>query len=149
MGWTIRRNGTGCSSRRPLDRRQQDEAFAREHPVLFVVRRGAAAGAETVVGVLGISAMLSALFGSVLPRLDLPSINRAWPHYLDIGHWLGRLGLPWPRIAVPSWIEVILDHKQYWLPVGIALGIALGELERRRQRDAERDADPQDGAPAP
>lgn len=142
----------------PGSKAAKREAFAKEHPVLFVLKRVAAAGAEIVIGVLGISAILAAFFGSLLPRLDLPSIDLGWLpdidppdwlRYLDIGHWLGRLGLSWPDLAVPGWIETVLDHKQYWLPVVIALFIALRELERRRKRDAERDAEPDDDAPAP
>jgi hypothetical protein len=125
----------------------KQEAFQREHPTAYVVRRTAWAGFEILIGLLGISALL----GGLLPRLDLgwlprpslpdwlPELSRPeWLRYLDITYWLGRLGLSRPDIGIPGWAEVVLEHKQYWLPLVVAALVALGQLERRRKIDAER-----------
>lgn len=121
------------------------EAFQREHPVLFVLRRTAVAGIEIVIGVLGIGALLGVFLGSLLPRLDLSWIPKPsvpdWFRYLDIGYWLGRLGLSWPDLDIPDWIQGLLEQKKYWLPIVIAVLVALGELERRKKIDAARKAE--------
>ncbi len=136
------------------------EALARDHPVQFVLRRVGAAGTEIVFGVLGVSAILAAFFGLLLPRLDLPSVDLPsvnlpsinhpdWLRYLDPGYWLSRLGLSRPNVSVPGWIETVLECKQFWLPLVIAVVIALGEIGRRRMRDAEREAQRDDEQPGP
>jgi hypothetical protein len=129
------------------------EALARDHPTQFVVRRVAVAGAEIVLGVIGVSVALGALFGQLLPRIDLSWIPRPdlpdvdppdWLRHLDPAYWLGRLGLSWPDVDAPAWLEAVMDQRKYWLPLVIALFVALGELDRRRKRDAERDDDATD-----
>ena len=128
----------------PGSKAAQREAFARERPTLFVVRRVSQAALEIVIGILGIGALLSAFFGSLLPRLNLSWIPHphwsapGWLRYLDIAHWLGKLGLSWPNVGIPDWLEPVLAQKKYWLPLVIAVFIALGELDRRRKIDAER-----------
>jgi hypothetical protein len=128
----------------PDSKAARREAFARERPTLFVVRRVGQAALEIIIGVLGIGALVSAFFGSLLPRLNLPRIPHPhwsapdWLRYLDIAHWLGKLGLSWPDIGIPDWLDPVLEQKKYWLPLVIAAFIALGELDRRRKIDAER-----------
>lgn len=129
----------------PGSRAAAREAFQREHPTLYVLRRTAVAGVEIVIGILGVGALLGVFLGSLLPRLDLSWIPTPsapdWFRYLDIGYWLGRLGLSWPDIDIPDWIQAALEHKKYWLPVLIALLVALGELERRKKIDAARESE--------
>ena len=132
----------------PGSKAAKREAFQREHPTAYVVRRAAWAGVEILVGLLGIGALVSAFFGSLLPRVSLPSppdwlpeISRPdWLRYLDITYWLGRLGLSWPDLGIPGWAETVLEHKKYWLPVAIAVFVAIGEVQRRRRIDADREA---------
>ena len=131
----------------PGSKAAKQEAFQREHPTAYVVRRTAWAGFEILIGLLGISALL----GGLLPRLDLvwlprpglpdwlPELSKPeWLRYLDITYWLGRLGLSRPDIGVPGWAEAVLERKKYWLPLVVAALVALGQLERRRKIDAER-----------
>ncbi len=126
------------------------EAFAREHPVLFVVRRVGVAGLEILIGVLGVGALVTAVVGQLLPRIDLSWVPRpdlpdirppGWLRHLDPFSWIGRLGLSWPDVTTPAWIDAVLEHSKYWIPLVVAIVIALGELDRRRKRDAQRDDD--------
>ncbi|VXB58263.1 hypothetical protein [Aeromicrobium sp. 9AM] len=131
----------------PGSKAARQEAFQREHPTAYVVRRTAWAGFEILIGLLGISALL----GGLLPRLDLswlprpglpdwlPELSKPeWLRYLDVTYWLGRLGLSWPDIGIPGWAEAVLEQKKYWLPLVVAVTVALGQLERRRKIDADR-----------
>jgi hypothetical protein len=128
----------------PGSKAARREAFARDHPTLFVVRRVGQAALEIVIGIVGVGALLGAFIGSLLPRINfswipLPHVSAPhWLRYLDIGHWIGRLGLGWPDVGIPDWLDPVLDQKKYWLPLVIAVFIALGELERRRKIDAAR-----------
>ncbi len=51
----------------PGSKAAKREAFQRDHPTAYVVRRTAWAGVEILVGVLGIGALVSAFFGSTAP----------------------------------------------------------------------------------
>jgi len=128
----------------PGSKAARRESFAREHPTLFVVRRVGQAALEVIIGVLGIGAVLSAFFGSLLPRLNMswiphPHLSHPdWLRYLDIAHWLGKLGLSWPDVGIPDWLDPVLQQKKYWLPLVVAVFIALGEIDRRRKVDEAR-----------
>lgn len=139
----------------PGSKAAKREAFQREHPTAYVVRRAAWAGVEILIGFLG----LGALLGTLLPRIDLswlptpslpdwlPEVSApGWLRYLDIAYWLRRLGLSLPDVGIPSWAEAALEQKKYWLPIVIAVFVALGEIQRRRRIDAERDGKTADDA---
>lgn len=124
-------------------------AMARDRPALFVLRRAALGALEVVAGILGVSALLSAL----VPRIDRPAWLRVpdwlrtpdlpnWLRYLDPGYWLGRID--WPTISAPGWLDAVAGTSKYWLPIVIAVVIALGEVDRRRKRDDDRGEDERD-----
>lgn len=130
------------------------EAYQREHPTRFVIRRMARAGGEIVIGVLGFGALVSAFFGALLPRIDLswipspalPDLSRpGWLRYLDVAHWLRELGLSWPDL--PEWVHTVSGYSKYVVPLVIAAFIALDQIEKRRKIDAERDAARRDDEP--
>lgn len=137
----------------PGSKAAKREAFQREHPKAYVVRRAAWACLEVLVGVLGIGALV----GALLPRIDLswipmpslpgwlPEVSAPdWLRYLDVVHWLRRMGLSWPDIGlpgIPGWAESVFEQKKYWLPIAIAVFVAVGEIQRRKKIDAERDTE--------
>lgn len=140
----------------PGSKAAKQEAFQREHPTAYVVRRAAWAGGEVLIGLLGIGA----LFGALLPRLDLswiptpslpgwvPDVSTPdWLRYLDIGFWLSRLGLSWPDLGIPGWAESVFEQKKYWLPIVIAVFVAIGQVQRRRKIDADRNTGGPDDKP--
>lgn len=112
------------------------ERLAREHPALYASRHVVAATAKVVLGILGVSALISAvvrLLLSYLPRpdLDLPDIDPPDPPLPDI---------PWPDLDLPDvtppgWLQAILATAEYWLPILIAVGVAVHEVDRRRKQD--------------
>lgn len=115
-------------------------AMARDRPTLFVLRRAALGALEVLAGVLGVSALLSAL----VPRVGRPDWLRApdlpdWLRYVNPGYWLAKID--WPSIAVPGWMDAFAGTSKYWLPIVIAVAIGLGEVHRRRRRDTDRDTD--------
>lgn len=137
----------------PGSKAAKQEAFQREHPTAYVIRRAAWAGAEVLIGLLGIGAIV----GALLPRLDLswipapslpewvPDISAPdWLRYLDVFYWLSRLGLSWPDVGIPGWAEAVLEQKKYWLPIVIAVFVAIGQVQRRRKIDADRSTGGQD-----
>lgn len=68
------------------------------------------------------------------PHVDLPSIP--WPDW-DLP------SIPWPDIdlpdvTLPAWLQWVLEHAQYVVPVVVALVLALTEIRRRRRQDALR-----------
>lgn len=155
------RPGDDASVRTPLipppgSKAARQEAFQREHPTAYVVRRASWAALEVAIGLLGISALVGALLPRVslswLPRPSLPGwlpdlSKPDWLHYLDVTYWLGRLGLSWPDVGIPGWAAAVLQEKKYWLPIVIAVLVAVGQVERRKKVDAEREAKDSDEDP--
>lgn len=128
------------------------------HPRLFAARHVAA----TVVGFLGISAMISAFFARLweridwswlpdLPTLTLPALSLPdWLRYLNPFYWLRSL-FEWVAALLPDWDlfgwwpDWELPWLSYIVPLGIALAIAFREVDRRQAR-ARREADYHQGA---
>jgi len=129
------------------------EELAREKPELYAARHVAIAIMQTLIGVLGIGALLWGL----LPRIGLPDIS--WPEIDLPAIPLPTINLPdiplpdipwpaipWPAIALPdlshlAWITELWDSFNWVVPIVIALFVAWNELEKRRKRqkaEAER-----------
>ncbi len=132
----------GTRARRKYELRER-------YPRLYAMRHVAAEAMAIVVGFLGISALLSALLGRLLPGIDwswlpgLPDLPRPpeWLRYLTPHYWIKKLlpddpfgwlpGLP----DLPDLPDVDLPWLKYVLPLLFALGIALKEIDRRRKRE--------------
>ncbi|OUZ07649.1 hypothetical protein BHE97_16245 [Aeromicrobium sp. PE09-221] len=134
----------GTRARRRYDWRER-------HPHLFAARHVLTTGLGMLIGLLGISALLSAFFRGLLPRIDwswlpdLPDISPPdWLRYIDPVYWISRLLPDWDWFG---WLpDLDLSWLQYAVPFTVAVVIGLGELERRRKRqEREREAD--DGSP--
>ncbi|GLZ11919.1 hypothetical protein Acsp04_21540 [Actinomadura sp. NBRC 104425] len=112
------------------------ERLARKHPALYASRHVVAATGKVVFGILGVSALISAvvrLLVSYLPRpdVDLPDID---PPDLPLPE------IPWPDVDLPDitppgWLQAILATAKYWTPILIAVGVAVHEVDRRRKQD--------------
>ena len=124
------------------------ETLAREKPELYAARHVAIAILQTLIGVLGLGALLWGL----LPRIGLPNIP--WPDIdlptiplpaIDLPD-IPWPAIPWPAIDLPdlshlAWITELWDSFNWVVPIVIALFVAWNELEKRRKRqkaEAER-----------
>lgn len=147
----------GTRARRQYELRER-------HPNLYAMRHLALEGLAIAVGFLGISALLSAIFGKLLPSIDwswlpdppdidLPDMGPPdWLRYVNPGYWIRRI---WPDdwtlpdIDLLSWLP---DWDFGWLkfvtPLLIALGVGLREIERRRKRQERERRFERDGAAA-
>ncbi len=124
-----------------LARRSYD--LRESHPHLFAARHIL----FTVVGFLGIGALISAFLAQFLPAIDwswLPEIR--WPQInLNLPEWLKYLSpiywlkqVPWPAINLPDWLANI--PWRYVIALAVACFIALAEIDRREKR-AQREQD--------
>ncbi|WP_114423522.1 hypothetical protein [Nocardioides houyundeii] len=119
------------------------EAWIREHPQQYAVRRTAAAVAGVVVPLLLIWLLgRFALPAIPWPDLKLPDIP--WPNLPSIP-WpsipLPDLpSIPWPDWSLPGWVETVLDSIKYVWPVLLAVALARAEIKRRRDQDARKRA---------
>lgn len=122
-------------------------AWGEAHPNLYAARHVVINVVGTVLAILGVSALLKALFSGLLPALDvdLPDLHPPeWVKYLDPSRYLAPLF---------QWVEPLVDRLLGWLPevelgwmkyvVGflVAVSIAVREV-RRRKRVAAEQTDP-------
>ena len=118
-------------------------AFREAHPHLYAARHVGGEVLAVLIGVLGISALVSAMVRSVLHSInmswlpDLPDISPPeWLRNLDPLSWLFRLLPDWDWFG---WLpDIDMPWLQYLVPVVVAILIAGGEIERRKKR-AERE----------
>ncbi|GAB2844193.1 hypothetical protein GCM10022221_49390 [Actinocorallia aurea] len=104
----------GCRARRWHEIRER-------HPALYAMRHVVNEGIVMTAALLGIGALLSALFRHLLPRID-------WSWLPDPPSW-----------DLPDWDPPDLDWLSYALPIVVALYLSVRELRRRRRRlDRER-----------
>lgn len=136
------------------------ENLARDHPILYASRHVAIALVQLGIGMLGIGAILWALFGQLLPRLGVAD----WPApdiELDLPGWLRTIfGIPdritsvpigWVRSGyhwlsahfdLPGWSSLTstllswFQDIRIWIPVVIAVFVTIEEAQRRKRRDA-------------
>lgn len=120
----------------PGTRAARRYAWQQSHPRLWAARHVAIEGGAIVLGVLGVGAVVSALFGRLLPRLDLdwlPDIDPPdWLHYVDPLSWLGRILPDWD---LPDWNLPELGWLRYAVILAIAAGVGVHEYRKRRQRN--------------
>lgn len=122
-------------------RAHRAHVFKRDHPKLYAARHLVIAVGEVVVALVGIRIAIGIIPWDKLPfpDLDLPSIDLPSIPWPDID-WpdLDLPDIDWP--SLPGWVTAILDNKQFWLPILIAVFATFGEVERRRKR-REREAE--------
>jgi hypothetical protein len=131
----------------PGSRAAKLEELRRTHPELYAARHILGAIAQVAIGVLGIGALLWAIFGALLPRISiplppLPAIP--WP-VIDID--IDLPNIPWPDIPLPVIVvpEPILTFLRslgplfsmldWIIPIVIATFVAINEVRKRRKRD--------------
>jgi hypothetical protein len=115
-------------------------ARVRAHPRLYTAQQTAVAVAAVLLPLL-----LTGLFVGFVVRLpwpdwDLPRIpwpDIPWPDipWPDIP-WpdIAWPQVRWPDVAVPSWVDWLLSHARYVIPVVVAFVLARGEVRRQRAR---------------
>ena len=120
-------------------------AWGEAHPRLYAVRHVVINVGGTILAILGVSAILKALFSGLLPAIDLglPDLHPPeWLKYLDPTRYLAPLF---------EWVPPLLDKLLGWIPdvelgwakyvIGflVAVSIAVREV-RRRKRVAQETA---------
>jgi hypothetical protein len=121
-------------------------AWGEAHPNLYAARHVVINVGGTILAILGVSALFKALFGWLLPAIDLglPDLHPPeWLKYLDPTRYLAPLF---------QWVPPLLDKLLGWVPdvelgwakyvIGfvVAVSIAVREV-RRRKRVAQETAD--------
>ena len=106
--------------------------FQEKHPNLYASRHVAVNVGGTLLAILGVSALLRTL----LPKLDLPSIDLNppdWLRYLDPWRYLKPLFEWVPDLDLPHapWAKVVVGFV-------VACIIATAEAKRRKKLSAEQ-----------
>ena len=116
----------------PGTRAHRTYRLKRDRPALYAARHLVVGVGEVVVALLGIRLAIKLI---PWPDIDLPFVNLPNLHLpsLDLPDF------PWPDVdpdlpGPPGWLKAILEAKQYWLPIVIAVFVTAGELERRKRR---------------
>jgi hypothetical protein len=112
------------------------ERRLRKYPRLYPILEASGAAGGIVAGI-AVSALIAWLVSQVdwpaipWPNIDLPSIP--WP---DVP-WpdVNLPDIPWPDVTVPGWLQWVIEHLKYIVPVVIAYAVARAEVRRRHRRD--------------
>jgi hypothetical protein len=128
-------------------------AWGEAHPNLYAARHVIINVGGTILAILGVSALLRAIFGGLLPHIDL-----GWLPDLDAPDWLRYLDPARYLAPLFEWVPPLLDQLFGWIPevetgwlkyvVGFVVAVSIAVREaRRRKRVAAEDsgADQQDG----
>ena len=132
----------------PGTRAARVHAWGEAHPNLYAARHVIINVGGTIIAILGIGAIISALLGGLLPRIDfgwLPEIDAPeWLKYLDPARYLAPL---------LGWVPPLLERLFGWIPnfetgwlkyvIGflVAVSIAVRETRRRKRVAQEAPAD--------
>jgi len=117
------------------------QEWGNRHPDLYATRHVVMAIGQTLLGIIGFSAIFFGLLPSIpWPAVALPEIPL--PHIAVPALPLPEIALPAiplpdvtvPRITPPAWLEPLLGVLKYVSPIIIALVIAVREARHRRQR---------------
>lgn len=128
----------------PGSRAERRERLMREHPTRYTIQRAVQAGLGVAIGMLGIGALISALLGSLIPKVNLSwpdwlSVNidpPDWLRYLDPGYWLSKL--PWPSISLPDLPSLPDPLDDFVSAIVIAIVLAIFAIRRTREQDEKR-----------
>lgn len=107
------------------------QEWGTRHPDLYAARHVVIAAGQTVLGIIGFSAIL---FG-LLPSIPWPAVSLPGIPLPDIA--LPQLPLPeiaLPDLTPPAWLEPLFSALKYITPIVVALVIAVREARQRRQR---------------
>jgi hypothetical protein len=108
-----------------------------DRPGVYAARHVGIAVFRLLAGVLGISALLSALLPHLsfdwLPHVDLPDVQPP-----NLFGWVPPLFGWVPDVALPGWLHAVLMASHFWLPILIATVIPLREYRRRKNRSADQ-----------
>jgi hypothetical protein len=125
-------------------------AWGEAHPHLYAARHVVINVGGTILAILGVSALLKALFSGLLPAIDvdLPDLHPPeWVKYLDPTRYLAPLF---------QWVQPLLDRLLGWIPdvelgwakyvIGflVAVSIAVREVRRRKRVADETATDEQE-----
>ncbi|WP_185994317.1 hypothetical protein [Nocardioides campestrisoli] len=130
----------------PGSKAAEREAWIREHPTQYAVRRTAAAVAGVVVPIVLIW-LLGRFALPNIPWPDIPWPKIPWPDWsipwptIPWPDW----SIPWPEWSLPdwslpAWLQSLLDLLKYVWPVLLAAALAQREIKRRRDQDARKRA---------
>ena len=120
-------------------------AWGEKHPNLYAARHVVINVGGTVLAILGVSALLRAIFGGLLPRIDfswLPDLNAPeWLKYLDPSRYLAPLF---------EWVRPLLDKLFGWIPevdtgwlkyvIGFLVAVSIAVREARRRKRVAQEA---------
>jgi hypothetical protein len=124
------------------------QAWGNRHPDLYAARHVVIAVGQTILGIIGFSAIFFGLLPTIpwpdvaLPAIPLPQISLPSLPFPEIA--LPAIPLPeiaLPRISPPAWLEPLFSALKYLTPIVIAIGIAVREARQRRQRRARAEQD--------
>jgi hypothetical protein len=117
------------------------QEWGNRHPDLYAARHVVIAIGQTVLGIIGFSAILFGLLPSIpwpavpLPAIPIPHIPL--PHIslpaLPIPE-IAFPAIPLPQVSLPAWIEPLFSALKYVSPIVVAIVIAVREARHRRQR---------------
>jgi hypothetical protein len=131
------------------------QGWGSRHPDLYASRHVVIAIGQTVLGIVGFSAILFGLLPGIpwpavsLPALPLPHLTLPALPIPEIALPAIPLpNVPLPRITPPTWLEPLVSALKYLSPVVIAFVIAVREARQRRQRRAKADANRSPGIAA-
>ena len=119
------------------------QAWGNRHPDLYAARHIVIAIGQTLLGIIGFSAIFFGLLPTIpwpdvaLPAMPFPQISLPLLPIPEIA--LPAIPLPeitLPRITPPAWLEPLFRALKYLSPVVIAIVIAAREARLRRQRRA-------------
>lgn len=128
----------------PGTRAARVHAWGEAHPNLYAARHVVINAGGTILAVLGVSALLKALFSGLLPALNvgLPDLHPPeWVRHLDPTRYLAPLF---------RWVQPLLDTLLGWVPdvelgwaryaIGFLVAVSIAVREVRRRRRVAEDA---------
>jgi hypothetical protein len=133
------------------------QEWGNRHPDLYASRHVVIAIGQTILGIIGFSAIFFGLLPSIpwpditldisLPQVSLPHISLPIPEIALPAIPLPDISLP--RFTPPGWLEPLFSVLKYLSPVVIAIVIAVREARHRRQRRAKAEETRKVGIAAP
>lgn len=125
------------------------QAWGNRHPDLYAARHVVIAIGQTVLGIIGFSAILFGLLPSI-PWPDVPLPEIPLPHVavprIDVPDLpipeIVLPAIPLPQVSAPAWLEPLFSTLKYMTPIVVAIVIAVREAKHRRQRRKHADPHP-------